>query len=412
MIEIKDNNEVLVLSTPIGVGSKRKFELMKDDYITLKFSLLNPISFKMGCYAECDFGRFEIIEDQKPSFNNSTGGYDYELKMEASYMKWKNKVFKYTPETGGNEAAWDLTAQLSYHLDIFLRNLKVWGFQYGGEDYEYEIDNDVNVDALVMHYSNTNLIDALTSLAEAANCEWWMEGKKIRFGRCEKGEAVEISLGEEAETMSLSKSSGDYFTRIYAFGSTQNISSRYRKKLEFKVDKVSGNIIKDSIRRATPDMFMDKLVTYDEWDKKMSASGSMSMYGGEDNPNHMKGEVWTNPFEPEYKDVPYSIDMTGLSGTGGNISFDFSNYTGIQFNITLKFVSGDVSDFVELYRSESQFISERNNSTYKAELESLLEALYSLPSQMGRFGLSCAWRHIKARPQNKNSLYHIRLRGI
>ena len=369
MIEIKDNNEVLVLSTPIGVGSKRKFELMKDDYITLKFSLLNPISFKMGCYAECDFGRFEIIEDQKPSFNNSTGGYDYELKMEASYMKWKNKVFKYTPETGGNEAAWDLTAQLSYHLDIFLRNLKVWGFQYGGEDYEYEIDNDVNVDALVMHYSNTNLIDALTSLAEAANCEWWMEGKKICFGCCEKGEAVEISLGEEVETMSLSKSSGDYFTRIYAFGSTQNISSRYRKKLEFKVDKVSGNIIKDSIRRATPDMFMDKLVTYDEWDKKMSASGSMSMYGGEDNTNHMKGEVWTNPFEPEYKDVPYSIDMTGLSGTGGNISFDFSNYTGIQFNITLKFVSGDVSDFVELYRSESQFISERNNSTYKAELE-------------------------------------------
>lgn len=240
MIEIKDNNEVLVLSTPIGVGSKRKFELMKDDYITLKFSLLYPVRFKLGCHTECEFGRFEIIEDQNPSFNNSTGGYDYELKMEASYMKWKNKVFKYTPETGGNEAAWDLTAQLSYHLDIFLRNLKAWGFQYNGEDYEYEIDNDVNVDALVMHYSNTNLIDALTSLAEAANCEWWIEGKKIRFGRCENGEAVEISLGEEAETMSLSKSSGEYFTRIYAFGSTQNISSRYRKKLEFTVKKEPG----------------------------------------------------------------------------------------------------------------------------------------------------------------------------
>ena len=240
MIEIKDNNEVLVLSTPIGVGSKRKFELMKDDYITLKFSLLYPVRFKLGCHVECEFGRFEIIEEQKPSFNNSTGGFDYELKMEASYMKWKNKVFKYTPETGGNEAAWDLTAQLSYHLDIFLRNLKAWGFQFNGEDYEYEIDNDVNVDALVMHYSNTNLIDALTVLAKAANCEWWIEGKKIRFGRCENGEAVEISLGEEAETMSLSKSSGEYFTRIYAFGSTQNISSRYRKKLEFTVKKEPG----------------------------------------------------------------------------------------------------------------------------------------------------------------------------
>ena len=130
-------------------------------------------------------------------------------------MKWKNKVFKYTPETGGNEAAWDLTAQLSYHLDIFLRNLKAWGFQFNGEDYEYEIDNDVNVDALVMHYSNTNLIDALTALAEAANCEWWIEGKKIRFGRCENA-AVNIS---RAYTHSAPR-------RTYHPGTGRNWSSR------------------------------------------------------------------------------------------------------------------------------------------------------------------------------------------
>ena len=268
------------MSTPIGVGSKRKFELMKDDYITLKFSLLYPVRFKLGCHTECEFGRFEIIEDQTPSVNNSTGGYAYELKMEASYMKWKNKVFKYTPETGGNEAAWDLTAQLSYHLDIFLRNLKAWGFQFNGEDYEYEIDNDVNVDALVMHYSNTNLIDALTALAEAANCEWWIEGKKIRFGRCENGEAVEIILGEEAETMGLSKSSGEYFTRIYAFGSTQNISSRYRKKLEFTIDTLdrSGNKsdFKDSNKPVNPSFFRKDLIKHHSYEKQMDGVGTGS----------------------------------------------------------------------------------------------------------------------------------------
>lgn len=366
MIEIKDNNEVLVLSTPIGVGSKRKFELMKDDYITLKFSLLNPISFKMGCYAECDFGRFEIIEDQKPSFNNSTGGYDYELKMEASYMKWKNKVFKYTPETGGNEAAWDLTAQLSYHLDIFLRNLKVWGFQYGGEDYEYEIDNDVNVDALVMHYSNTNLIDALTSLAESANCEWWMEGKKIRFGRCEKGEAVEISLGEEAETMSLSKSSGDYFTRIYAFGSTQNISSRYRKKLEFTIDTLnrSGNKsdFKDSKKPVNPSFFRKDLIKYYSYEKQMDGVGSVSasLATPDVEEYELYDSIIINAMQL-YKSA-YVLDLSSMV-----FSYDFSSFPNAVLDVRVEIVaSGNDSSTV---LSESSYTIDSSNKTLRLSKE-------------------------------------------
>lgn len=387
MIEIKDNNEVLVLSTPIGVGSKRKFELMKDDYITLKFSLLNPISFKMGCYAECDFGRFEIIEDQKPSFNNSTGGYDYELKMEASYMKWKNKIFKYTPETGGNEAAWDLTAQLSYHLDIFLRNLKVWGFQSGGEDYEYEIDNDVNVDALVMHYSNTNLIDALTSLAEAANCEWWMEDKKIRFGRCEKGEAVEISLGEEAETMSLSKSSGDYFTRIYAFGSTQNISSRYRKKLEFTIDTLnrSGNKsdFKDSKKPVNPSFFRKDLIKYYSYEKQMDGVGSVS--ASLSTPDVEEYELYdsiTINAMQLYKSA-YVLDLSSMV-----FSYDFSSFPNAVLDVKVEIVaSGNDSSTV---LSESSYTIDSSNKTLRLSKERFESPYETIRKLYLRITYSCA----------------------
>ncbi|WP_418818070.1 carbohydrate-binding protein [Paraprevotella clara] len=387
MIEIKDNNEVLVLSTPIGVGSKRKFELMKDDYITLKFSLLNPISFKMGCYAECDFGRFEIIEDQKPSFNNSTGGYDYELKMEASYMKWKNKVFKYTPETGGNEAAWDLTAQLSYHLDIFLRNLKVWGFQYGGEDYEYEIDNDVNVDALVMHYSNTNLIDALTSLAEAANCEWWMEGKKIRFGRCEKGEAVEISLGEEVETMSLSKSSGDYFTRIYAFGSTQNISSRYRKKLEFTIDTLnrSGNKsdFKDSKKPVNPSFFRKDLIKYYSYEKQMDGVGSVSasLVTPDVEEYELYDSITINAMQL-YKSA-YVLDLSSMV-----FSYDFSSFPNAVLDVKVEIVaSGNDSSTV---LSESSHTIDSSNKTLRLSKERFESPYETIRKLYLRITYSCA----------------------
>ncbi|EGG55318.1 carbohydrate binding domain protein [Paraprevotella xylaniphila YIT 11841] len=374
MIEIKDNNEVLVLSTPIGVGSKRKFELMKDDYITLKFSLLYPVRFKLGCHTECEFGRFEIIEDQKPSFNNSTGGYDYELKMEASYMKWKNKVFKYTPETGGNEAAWDLTAQLSYHLDIFLRNLKAWGFQFNGEDYEYEIDNDVNVDALVMHYSNTNLIDALTALAEAANCEWWIEGKKIRFGRCENGEAVEIILGEEAETMSLSKSSGEYFTRIYAFGSTQNISSRYRKKLEFTIDTLdrSGNKsdFKDSNKPVNPSFFRKDLIKHHSYEKQMDGVGTVSASLA--TPDIKEYELYDNltiNVMQLYKSR-YVIDLSSMV-----FSYDFSSFPNAVLEVKVEIVASENDASTVL--SESSYTVDNSNKTLKLSKESF-ESPYGL----------------------------------
>lgn len=351
MIDIKDTSEKIIFSTPVNKGCKRKFELMKDDYITLKFSLLSPITFKLGYYTICDFGRFEIVNEQNPTFNTSTGGYDYELKFEAYYMKWKNKIFKYTPETGGNEASWSLTAQLSEHLDILLRNLKVWGYQYEGTDFVYEIDSDVNIDALFITYSNTRLTDALTAMAEAAGCEWWVEGNTIRFGRCENGEPVEISLEENAKTMSLSKSSGDYFTRVFAFGSDRNIGGRYRKKLEFTANSVNGYIIKDKLKPVNPAFFRDGLMTYDEFGiDPISESGDLSSDSK---------EIIVDIFHSIVKQVPYNIIVTG------DVSIDLSDFARLEptFNITIGVVSGNIIkyEFIQGAYSSYSFTPREND---------------------------------------------------
>ena len=91
MIDIRNTNGEVLLSTPINEGSKRKFELMKEDYITLKFSLSSPIFFGLGAYAVCEFGLFEVTEIQKPAYNDRTGGYDYELKLNSYYCQWKTR---------------------------------------------------------------------------------------------------------------------------------------------------------------------------------------------------------------------------------------------------------------------------------------------------------------------------------
>ena len=227
-IDIKDISGAIQLTTLINEGCKRKFTLMKEDYIMLKFSLENPIYFKLGSYVECNFGLFEVCDLQKPAFNTNTAGYDYELRLDAYYWKWKNKIFKYTPETAGQEASWNLTAPLDVQAGIVLRNLKALGYTYKGQDFVFSIDSTVENKSQLMSYDNINILDACFEMAKKWDCECWVTENIIHFGRCESGDAVIFEIGKNVQEMSQSESRSTYATRIYAFGSTKNIPSDYR----------------------------------------------------------------------------------------------------------------------------------------------------------------------------------------
>ena len=255
LVDIKDISGNIRFSTPINEGSKRHFLLMQEDYVTLKFSLASPIYFKLGDYIDNELGIFEVVDLYKPTYNTTTGAYDYELRLDAYYWKWKNKKFFYTPETTGREAGWNLTATLNVHLNIFLDNLKYLGYKFRDKDFIWEIDDTVENSAKLVTYDNVNLIDALTQMAEAWGCEWWIENHKICFGRCEYSSPVDFKAGDLTDTenvnvnnMTRSDSQTTYATRIYAFGSTRNIPATYRKDLIFDVKKVNGRDISDTSR--------------------------------------------------------------------------------------------------------------------------------------------------------------------
>ncbi len=241
MVEIKDISGKTRFSTPINNGAKGKFTLMKEDYIILPFSVPSPIPFKLGDYADLTGildeslgGKlakvYEITDLQKPTYNTSTGGYDYQLRLDAYYWKWKNKIFKYTPEKAGNEASWSLTASLDVHLGVVLRNLKALGYTYKGTEFTFSIDSTVEDKAVAVTYDNINILDALFTLAskEYYNCDCWITDNVIHFGRNEFGDAVKIERGVEASSVTRSESQGTYATRIFAFGSTKNIPTNYR----------------------------------------------------------------------------------------------------------------------------------------------------------------------------------------
>ena len=228
-IEIRNSAGTPCYQDVVRKGSKRKFTLMKEDFILLKFSLKSPVFFKLGDWTEdTRFGRFELCDLYKPKYNRKTGAYDYELQLDAYYWKWKNKIFKYTPETTGQEASWNLTAPLDVQAGIVLRNLKALGYTYKGQDFVFSIDSTVENKSQLMSYDNINILDACFEMAKKWDCECWVTENIIHFGRCESGDAVDFEIGKNVQEMSQSESRSTYATRIYAFGSTKNIPSDYR----------------------------------------------------------------------------------------------------------------------------------------------------------------------------------------
>ena len=89
MISIKDITGKIRFSFVENTGSVYRKTLMKEDYILLHFNVDQPVLFEKGDYCETEFGRFEIVDLVFPKYNTSTGGYDYELRLDAEYYQPK-----------------------------------------------------------------------------------------------------------------------------------------------------------------------------------------------------------------------------------------------------------------------------------------------------------------------------------
>lgn len=345
LIDIKDISGNILLTTKIDEGCKRKFTLQKEDYILLNFSLCNPIYFKLGDYVDCDFGRFDVCNLQKPIYNTSTEGYDYELRLDAYYWKWKNKIFKYTPETAGQEASWNLTAPLDVQAGIVLRNLKVLGYKYNGQDFDFSIDKTVKNKSMLMSYDNINILDACFEMAKKWNCECWVTENIIHFGRCEFGEPVDFEIGVNVEEMTRSDSQSTYATRIYAFGSTRNIPANYRPVDESMV--INGVVQRrlmlpagipyiDAYPNIRTEEAIEQVVIFDDiYPRRIGTISDITIYEYTDTIENADGTTTEDKWNAyRFKDtgIVFSEEYV-LAGEELKITFQSGKLTGMSFAV-------------------------------------------------------------------------------
>ena len=233
MIQIYRNNQPFFALEDVCDGSKMSRQLMDHHYIVLKFSTEEPVYFEIGDSVEiADFGLFVLTSAYFPKYNETTDGYDYELQMDAYYMSWKNKICKYRPQYGANETSFKLTTSVSVHLNVVLSNLKALNYKYHNKDFsvDYTTYNKEVFDTekrFLIEYSSISIIEALNTICETLDCEWWVDGSIIYLGYCEMNGQTTFEQGVNMLSMSQSESKSSFITRLYAFGSDKNIPSGY-----------------------------------------------------------------------------------------------------------------------------------------------------------------------------------------
>lgn len=233
MIQIYRNNQPFFALEDVCDGSKMSRQLMDHHYIVLKFSTEDPVYFEIGDSVEIsEFGLFVLTSAYFPKYNEATEGYDYELQMDAYYMSWKNKICKYRPQYGANETSFKLTTSVSVHLNVVLSNLKALNYKYHNKDFsvDYMTYNKEVFDTekrFLVEYSSISIIEALNTICETLNCEWWVDGSIIYLGYCEMNGQTTFEQGVNMLSMSQSESKSSFITRLYAFGSDKNIPSGY-----------------------------------------------------------------------------------------------------------------------------------------------------------------------------------------
>lgn len=330
-IQIYNRAQAKTYTIPVGSGSTYAWKKQEEEYISVNFSTSSVLSLRKGYYTNIEgLGRFEVVDLPKPTASSKDAGYDYELRLDRPWYKFKNRIiFFRIGSVNGMQAKWSNTDTLEAQASILTDNLSKIGYTYGGKEYIVFIHDDVEKrnDAKLIDYDSTTLLSALDKIAEAFDTEWWIDKNEIHFGRCEQGDQI-ITLEQHKELNGLSRSedSEQHGTRLYAFGSSRNLNQNYRRKLKnpFTIDGFH-KLYSTKVRFTTnkPKTYYSeknriKITSYSKYADKTYTFKVVS--GSYTNPAAGQTVSWNSPvFEIE---VDSMVDAIG-----------FQNGTGVQFII-------------------------------------------------------------------------------
>lgn len=217
-IKIYSQDGTLKLTASPGSGGQCVKQLQGDSELTLSFDYFEYVALDVNDYMDFCGDRYWLLEQYRPK--------------EVSTVQWKFDVHLYGIESlikrylviehtdGDANPVFTLTAPASQHMRMIVECLNN---ATGTTDWHVgtvETTGNITID-----YTGKYCDEGLRELAEAANTEYWFDGRTVNLCKCERGTALQ--LGYDDGLISLERDVADnakFYTRLYPVGSSRNIN--------------------------------------------------------------------------------------------------------------------------------------------------------------------------------------------
>lgn len=224
-MELKIYNQAgeLKLTASTSSSSTWNMELMKENAISVSFTHPVFVLLDVNDYVTIEGVKFSINKEYKPR-QKSTLEYTYNVKFYGPEYD-AERVMYLNLTDGQYDVQFSLDGSPREHLKKWVDNMnRIYGREV------WSMGDVVVAPNQTIEYNNLNCWDALASIAEAFETEWWADGFTMNLSRCERGERVPLGYMQGLTSLTQTENSDDvkFFTRLIPLGSTKNIDrSRY-----------------------------------------------------------------------------------------------------------------------------------------------------------------------------------------
>jgi hypothetical protein len=198
--------------------------IMQIETLNLQFPLSMQVAFRLGDWCTV-FGKRYIVNTLPVVKKQGSNLYDYtmQIQSEAAELTKVQYLFLGADNTL-RETDFALMGNPADFLNLLVANMnRVQSGWQAGAVPSQEYKN--------LTFSKETVWNALVRIAEAFNTEFWIENKAIHLGRKEKQTGHTYRQGMNQGLRELTRVNSDdssVITRLFAYGSEQNLPNDYR----------------------------------------------------------------------------------------------------------------------------------------------------------------------------------------
>ena len=251
LILIQKNGELNLNSkNPYRIVTKAEHRqvLLSEDVVNISLDSKAPIDFHLGDKIEYA-GRFFLL-NTPPRIKREQGVYNYELTFEGVQYSLRKKIYFNIDKTGFQTTAdFPLTGEIDIFLKTLVNNINsVEGNRWILGEYPQ------NTDTKTLTFNNENCLAVLQKICSEYQSEFeilenTLENTctlNIKSIGTKLNHTFEYGKGNGLYSLSRSNEADDVITRLYAFGSSENIPHDYRNYSDrLKMPQSVGNFIEN-----------------------------------------------------------------------------------------------------------------------------------------------------------------------